>query len=257
MEKLICEKRFDNQVWKLMLNDPKANVVDSIMLREFQSVFEEISHEKHCKLIILQGVGKHFSFGVSVKEHTDEFAAEMLDNFHGFFLRLSELAVPVCSLISGQCLGGGLEMASFAHFAFADESARLGQPEINLSVFAPPASVILPLRIGQGRADDILLTGRTIHAHEAKQMQLINEVYPDKETMEAKVTEWIEQHILPKSAFALKVATSVARKRFNTHLREDLQVYRSIYLDQTMKSHDAKEGLGSFLEKRKPVWVDE
>jgi enoyl-CoA hydratase/carnithine racemase len=85
----------------------------------------------------------------------------------------------------------------------------------------------------------------------------VNEVYPDKEIMEAKVIEWIEQQILSKSAFALKSATRMARKRFSSCLREDLETYRSIYLNETMKSHDGPEGLNSFLEKRKPVWKDE
>jgi len=257
MEKVICEKLFDNQVWKVILNDPKGNVVDSVMLKEFQEVFDEASKEKHCKLIIFQGAGKHFSFGVSVEEHTEELAAEMLASFHGFFIRLSELALPVCSLVSGQCLGGGLEIAAFAHFVFADESARMGQPEINLAVFAPPASVMLPLKIGHAYAEDILLTGRSITAHEAKEMGLINEVFPDKETMEEKVNEWIQQQILPKSAVALKVATKVARKRFNERLKEDLKLSESIYMNELMKTHDGKEGLASFLERRKPVWNDE
>ena len=256
MEKLVCEKLFDNQVWKVVLNDPKANVVDSVMLREFQSVLAALSKERHCKLMILQGAGKHFSFGVSVREHTEAFAAEMLDLFHGFFIRLSDLAVPVCSLISGQCLGGGLEMASFAHFVFADESARLGQPEINLSVFAPPASFMLPLKIGYTAAEDILLTGRTLDTHEAKAMGLVSDVFPDKETMEDRVNQWIQEHILPKSAFALRVAVKAARRDFNARLRENLDAYKTLYLTETMTSHDAKEGLDSFLEKRKPVWKD-
>jgi cyclohexa-1,5-dienecarbonyl-CoA hydratase len=257
MEKLICEKMFNDQVWKLVLNDPKANVVDSVMLRNFQAAFDQVAGEKHCKLILLQGAGDHFSFGVSVKEHTEELAPQMLDDFNGFFLRLSKLNVPVCSLISGQCLGGGLEMAAFAHFVFADETAKLGQPEINLSVFAPPASVILPLKIGYARAEDILLSGRTLTSQEAKQMGLVNEVYPDKQTMESKVNEWVQQHILPKSAVALKIATRVVRTRFNSRLKEDLEFYKSVYMKETMKSHDGKEGLNSFLEKRRPIWKDE
>jgi cyclohexa-1,5-dienecarbonyl-CoA hydratase len=257
MKKVLVEKKFDNQVWKLILNDPKANIVDSIMLNEFQSVLDEASREKHCKLIMFQGAGKHFSFGVSVEEHTEALASTMLEQFHGLFIRLGELAIPVCSLISGQCLGGGLEMAAFAHFVFADESAKMGQPEIVLSVYAPPASVILPLKIGYTYAEDILLTGRTIDAREAKQMGLVHEVYPDQKTMEEKVDQWIQQHILPKSALALRIATKVARKRFHQRLKEDLPVYKSIYLNETMKSHDGKEGLASFLEKRKPVWKDE
>ena len=148
-------------------------------------------------------------------------------------------------------------MATFAHFVFADETAKLGQPEINLSVFAPPGSVILPLKIGYARAEDILLSGRTLTPQEAKQMGRVNEIYPDKQTMESKVNEWIQQHILPKSAVALRIATRVVRKRFNKRLEEDLEFYKTVYMEETMKSHDGKEGLNSFLEKRKPLWKDE
>ena len=256
MEKVLCERLFDDQVWKIILNDPKGNVVDSVMLREFQEVLDDASQEKHCKLLMFQGAGKHFSFGVSVEEHTEELAAQMLSSFHDFFIRLSELAIPTCSLISGQCLGGGLEIAAFANFVFADESARMGQPEINLAVFAPPASVIFPLKVGHTYAEDLLLTGRSVDAHEARKMGLVNEVFPDKATMEDKVNEWLQQHILPKSAVALKIAHKVARKRFNERLREDLRYFESVYMDELMKTHDGKEGLQAFLEKRKPIWKD-
>jgi cyclohexa-1,5-dienecarbonyl-CoA hydratase len=257
MEKVICEKLYDNQVWKVILNDPKGNVIDSIMIEGFLEILDEVSKEKHCKLIVFQGAGNHFSFGVSVEEHKDEMAATMLASFHELFFRLADLGIPVCSLISGQCLGGGLELAGFAHFVYADESARLGQPEIVLAVFAPPASVILPLKIGYARAEDLLLTGRSISAQEGKQMGLVNEVYPDKGTMEQKVSEWIGQYILPKSAVALRIATKVARKRFTERLKEDLKYYESVYLNELMRSHDGKEGLNSFLERRKPSWKDE
>ena len=257
MEKIICEKLFDNLVWKIVLNAPKGNVIDSVMLRDLREILGEVSKEKQCKLLIFQGAGKHFSFGVSVEEHTVELAPKMLADFHGLFFTLSDLAIPVCSLISGQCLGGGLEVAAFAHFVFADESARMGQPEINLSVFAPPASVMLPMKIGQTHADDILLTGRSIDAHEAYRMGLVNAVYMDKETMEEKVNEWIQRNILPKSAIALKIAVRIARKRFNERLREDLKAYEDIYLNELMKTRDAQEGLNSFLENRKPVWKNE
>ena len=96
-----------------------------------------------------------------------------------------------------------------------------------------------------------------IDAHEAKAMGLVTQVYPDKETMEMKVNEWLQQHIIPKSAVGLKIATRVARKRFNARLKEDLKYYESVYLNELMKTHDGKEGLSSFLEKRKPVWKDE
>lgn len=257
MEKIICEKLYDDQVWKIILNDPKGNVIDLAMLKDLREILDEVSKEKQCKLLVFQGAGKHFSFGVSVEEHTVELAPKMLADFHGFFLTLTDLAIPVCSLISGQCLGGGLEVAAFAHFVFADESARMGQPEINLSVFAPAASVMLPLKIGHTYAEDILLTGRSINAHEARRMGLVYEVYADKETMEEKVNEWIERYIIPKSAIALKIATKIARKRFSDRLREDLKAFESVYFNELMKTCDAQEGLNSFMEGRKPVWKDE
>ena len=257
MEKIICEKLFDNQVWKIVLNDPKGNVIDSVMLKDMGEVLEMASKEKQCKLLVFQGAGKHFSFGVSVEEHTVELAPKMLADFHSLFLTLSDLSIPACSLISGQCLGGGLEVAAYGHFVFADESARMGQPEINLSVFAPPASVILPMKVGQAYADDLLLTGRSIDAHEAYRMGLVYDVYPDKEVMEEKVNEWIQGYILPKSASALKIAAKIARKRFNERLYEDLKAYETIYLNELMKTSDAQEGISSFLENRKPVWKNE
>lgn len=257
MEKINCEKLYDNQVWKIILNDPKGNVIDTIMLKNLGEVLGEVSKEKQCKLLIFQGAGKHFSFGVSVEEHTVDLAPKMLADFHGLFWTLADLSIPVCSLISGQCLGGGLEVAAFAHFMFADDSARMGQPEINLSVFAPPASVMLPLKIGQAHADDLLLTGRSIKADEALRMGLVGEVFADKGTMEEKVNEWIERHIIPKSAIALKIATRIARKRFNDRLKEDLKAFESIYLNELMKTCDAQEGLDSFMEGRKPKWKNE
>ena len=116
---------------------------------------------------------------------------------------------------------------------------------------------MLPLKIGHTYADEILLTGRSIDAHEAKAMGLITQVYPDKETMEMKVNEWLQQHIFPKSAVALRIATKVARKRFTERLKEDLKYYESVYSNELMRSHDGKEGLNSFLERRKPSWRDE
>ena len=94
MEKLRCEKLFDNQVWKLVLNDPKGNVVDGIMLDSFDAVLDEAAQDKHCKLIILQGEGKHFSFGVSVPDHTADKAAAMLTSFHRFFFKLYRSGYP-------------------------------------------------------------------------------------------------------------------------------------------------------------------
>ncbi len=257
MKKIVLEKLHGGQVWKVTLNAPKGNVVDSAMLGELHGVVDQLGGDKHCKLLLLQGAGRHFSFGVSVEEHRPEGAAAMLDRFNGLFLRLAEVGVPVCAAVSGQCLGGGMELATFAHFVFADESARLGQPEINLGVFPIPALVIVPMKAGQSVADDLILSGRSLDAHEAKQLDLVSAVYADRASMEEGIEAWIQRTILPKSALALRVTAQAVRREFDRLLRCELASYRDVYMDVLMQSHDGREGLNAFLEKRSPVWTDE
>jgi len=180
----------------------------------------------------------------------------MLRQFHRLFITLLDLAVPTAALVSGQCQGGGLELALMCNFLFLDRSARLGQPEINLGVFAPPASLILPLKIGQAKSDDILLTGRMITAEEAAGMGLITMLFDDKDSMLAGVEDWVQEHILPKSASSLRFAVRAARRQFNSALRDQLQDLERFYVEELMATHDANEGIGSFLERRKPEWKD-
>ena len=98
----------------------------------------------------------------------------MLDAFHAVFYQLVKLAVPTMAVVRGQCLGGGMELALFCNFIVADRTAAFGQPEIVLAVFPPPASVILPMKVGQSYADDIVLTGRSIDAIEAQRIGLVH-----------------------------------------------------------------------------------
>jgi cyclohexa-1,5-dienecarbonyl-CoA hydratase len=137
------------------------------MLREISCALAGFEQNKKLKLILFTGEGKHFSFGASVQEHTKENAAMMLRAFHDVFYRLVELSIPTMALVKGQCLGGGMELAIFCNIIVADQSAVFGQPEIVLGVFPPPASVILPRKVGQAHADAIVLSGQSIDASEA------------------------------------------------------------------------------------------
>ncbi|RME25254.1 MAG: cyclohexa-1,5-dienecarbonyl-CoA hydratase [Candidatus Zixiibacteriota bacterium] len=200
------------------------------------------------------GSGKHFSFGASVAEHVREQAPRMLEQFHGLFYRLIDLAIPTMALVSGQCLGGGMELALMCNLLFADKTAKLGQPEIMLGVFAPPASVMLPLKIGQARADDLLLTGRSITAEEAFAMGLATAVFDTPEAMHQGADQWFEHHLMPKSASSLRFAVRAARGNFNLILRDRLKELERLYVDELMATDDANEGIASFLESRQPEW---
>ena len=154
-----CESHFNKEVFKIVLNAPKANVLEAAMLKEISSALTGLEKENSLKLLVFEGEGKHFSFGASVPEHTKENAGMMLDSFHAVFYQLVKLAVPTMAVVRGQCLGGGMEVALFWNFIVADRPAAFGQPEIVLAVFPPPASVILPMKVGQSYADDIVPYG--------------------------------------------------------------------------------------------------
>lgn len=254
MKKISVKYTHDNTIARITLSDGKGNVLDHVMMEELQSLLNEFKIRSRIKLITFEGAGKHFSFGASVEEHTKDLAATMLKNFHQLFYTLRDLAIPTAAIISGQCLGGGMELALMCNFMFADRTAKFGQPEIVLGVFPPPASIILPEKIGLARAEEFLLTGRSIDADEAKSIGLINHLSEDKLSLNSWVEEWISGNIAPKSASSLRFAVKAVRAKFNHVLSNFLPQLESLYVTQLMETHDANEGINSFLEKRKPVW---
>ncbi|AFM24192.1 enoyl-CoA hydratase-related protein [Desulfomonile tiedjei] len=249
-----CEKLFDGAVFKVVLNAPKANILEAAMLGEISCALDGLCSEKDLKLIVFEGEGKHFSFGASVPEHTKENAAMMLKAFHGVFFQLVRLSVPVMAIVRGQCLGGGMELALFCNFIVADGSAMFGQPEIMLGVFPPPASVMLTRKVGQTYADDMVLTGRSVSAAEAQKMGLITLLAEEGQDAWETASQWIEKHILPKSAESLRIANRAVRMDFFRAVMEDFPRMEGLYLKDLMESHDANEGITAFIEKRKPVW---
>lgn len=256
MEKIELDFTHDNSVAEITLNAPKGNVLDRIMLSELSNAFKTLESEKDIKLITFEGAGDHFSYGASVEEHQKENAAEMLKAFHQIFYDLIDLSIPTLARISGHCLGGGCELALMCNFLFADQSAKLGQPEIVLGVFPPPASLLLPLKIGYVKAEELILTGKTISAQEATDMGLVNTVFENKAALESGVNEFVEQNILAKSAASLRFAVKAARLQFNDTIISELPRLEKVYLEELMKTHDANEGIQAFLQKRKPNWLN-
>lgn len=251
-----CEEHCEGSVLKVVLNSPKANILEAAMLGEIFSVLEGPGADKDRKLVVFEGAGKHFSFGASVPEHTKENAAMMLNAFHAVFYQLARTAVPTMAVVRGQCLGGGMELALACNFIVADSTAVFGQPEIVLGVLPPPASVMLPKKVGQSYADDLVLTGRSIDAAEAVRIGLVQVFAHDGQDAWETALQWIQKHILPKSARSLRIANSAVRKDFFRAIWEDLPRMEAIYLKELMESFDANEGINAFMEKRKPEWTN-
>ena len=242
----------EGAVLQILLNQPKANIIDAEMVAALRRVVTGEASQPHIRAVIIEGEGSHFSFGASVEEHLPDNVAGMLGGFHGLFRDLEALHRPLLAAVRGQCLGGGLELASFCHRVFAAPSASLGQPEILLGVFAPMASFVLPRRIGQTAADDLLLSGRAVGAKEALTLGLVDELADDP--TEAALT-YARTHLLKKSAASLGVAVQAARYEFSRAFLTHIDYLETLYLERLMGLHDAEEGIRAFLEKRRPDWT--
>lgn len=235
----------DGAALRIVLNRPKANILDAAMIGAIVDALAEVKPET--RLIVFEGAGDHFCFGASVEEHQAEQAAAMLTAFHGLFRKLAELAVPTCALVRGQCLGGGLELASWCSFIVATPEARLGQPEIQLAVFPPMASILLPWRAGGLAALDLCVTGRSLKADEALRLNIVNAVTDEPE-------EWWKQLVTKRlqktSASSLRFAERAVRRQLTRQLAQDIPELERLYVDELMKTPDANEGIAAFLERR-------
>jgi cyclohexa-1,5-dienecarbonyl-CoA hydratase len=253
-QKILAELRHDGQLLHLTLNAPKANVLDAEMLAGIEAAVYRYAESPRLKAIVFEGAGKHFSFGASVEEHQADQAAGMLDKFHGLFRGLAQHGVPTFAVVRGQCLGGGLELASYCSRLFAHPGAVFGQPEIRLGVIAPMASVLLPWRCGGGAALDLCVSGRSVDAAEAYRIRLVSEISEDPA---AACDAYFTQHLVPLSASSIRFAEVAARVTLMRRLDSDLRTIEKIYLSELMQTHDANEGIAAFLAKRPPAFTGE
>jgi cyclohexa-1,5-dienecarbonyl-CoA hydratase len=239
----------DGRLLRLRLARPKANVLDAAMIAALDAAFAQHAGAQGLLAALVDHEGPHFSFGASVEEHLPEHCAAMLDSLHALLGRMLDWPRPILVAARGQCLGGGLEFALAGHLLFAAPDAQLGQPELKLGVFAPAASVLLPLRIGQSRAEDLLFSGRSIDAQTALAWGLAAAVAEDPAQA---ALDWFERHLAAKSASSLACAVRAARAPFAELAKARLDEVEALYLEDLMRTRDAVEGLRAFLEKRPP-----
>jgi cyclohexa-1,5-dienecarbonyl-CoA hydratase len=236
---------------RLRLDRPKANLVDMATAEAIHGALAAHIDDADLLAVLLDHGGPNFSYGASIPEHMPDLCAAMLAGMHRMILAMVDYPLPILVAIRGYCLGGGLELAAAGHVLFAAPDAALGQPEIKLAVFAPTASCLLPERMGQARADDLLISGRRVDGTEACAMGLVAQTAPDPE---AAARAYFDQHLAGLSASALRCAVRASRMGFNERIREKLTRIEKFYLNELMAKEDPVEGLTAFMEKRPPVW---
>jgi cyclohexa-1,5-dienecarbonyl-CoA hydratase len=241
----------DEALLRLRLDRPKANILDSTMIASLAQAFAAYAEPGQIRAALLDAEGPHFSFGASVEEHLPAQCAEMLSRLHELLKAMLEWPRPILVAVRGQCLGGGLELALAGSLIFASRDAQFGQPEIKLGVFAPAASCLLPPRIGQAAAEDLLFSGRSIDATEARTLGLVQAVADDPESA---ALDYFDAHLAKKSAASLGCAVEAARGGFVPEVQRRISQVQRFYIDHLMRTHDANEGLAAFLAKRPPKW---
>jgi cyclohexa-1,5-dienecarbonyl-CoA hydratase len=244
-------REHDGALLRLTLARPKANLIDAAMIAALSDALAKHRHVAGLRGVLLDHEGPHFSFGASVEEHLPAQCAQMLASLHALLGTMLEFPVPILVAVRGQCLGGGLELALAGGPIFAAADAKFGQPEIKLGVFAPAASALLPWRVNQPAAEDLLLSGRTLGADEAHSIGLVQHLAEDPV---AAALAYFTEHLAPRSAASLRYALQAARGARIKRAKARLAEVERLYLDGLMKSHDANEGLAAFLAKRPPHW---
>jgi len=250
LEKIRLEWTHEERVGRITLAAPKANIVDQAMVQELAAAFAQCE-ARDLNAIVLAADGPHFSFGASVQEHLPDQIGVVLPELHSLLRRIHKAPAPVLAAVRGQCLGGGFELVLACDLVMADKTAQFGCPEIKLAVFAPAASVLLPIRIGQAAAAKLLLTGSSIAADEAARFGLVARLVDD---LEAGLNQWLESDFLCRSPSSLRYACQAARFSTARAFAEDLARIEHLYLSGLMSTADAEEGIRAFLEKRTPQW---
>ena len=241
----------DGALLRLTLARPKANIVDAAMFAALSDALAKRAATRGLRGVLLNAEGPNFSFGASVEEHLPEHCAAMLASMHALLLEMLSFPAPILVAVRGRCLGGGLEVAMAGGMIFAGRDAQFGQPEMKLGVFAPAASVLLPYRVNQQAAEDLLFSGRTIGADEALALGLAQRVADDPE---AAALAYFDAHLAGMSAASLSYALMAARGAMLRDVRDRFAEVERLYLDRLMKTRDANEGLAAFVAKRKPSW---
>lgn len=240
-------------VARIVLRHPPLNVIDIAMMEELSSAIAEVEARPDLAVVVLTGSADHFSAGVDVAAHTPDRVQEMLTKFHAIFRAIVNSRKVWMAAVRGNCLGGGAELAMMCDLVVTSESATWKFPEISLACFPPVAVVALATIVGQKQAADLILTARKIEGREACSMGLANSAVPDHE-VEKKATELLER-LSKLSPTALGVTKKALYVWDAMHFDKGLARAEKIYLEELIRTHDGREGIEAFLEKREPRWT--
>jgi enoyl-CoA hydratase len=254
-ETLIVE--IDDYVALIRLNRPDAlNALNARLMSELAAALTAADANDRVRCIVLTGSDKAFAAGADIREmaersFVDVFAGDYFGEDPEAMLRVRK---PVIAAVAGYALGGGCELAMMCDVIIAADTAKFGQPEVNLGVIAGMGGTQRLARfVGKAKAMDMNLTGRFMDAAEAERCGLVSRVVPAKALMEEAMKA--AQKVAEKSQIAVMAAKEAVNRSFETTLREGLLFERRLF-HAMFATEDQKEGMAAFVEKRQPQFRD-
>jgi enoyl-CoA hydratase len=238
----------------IQFNRPDVlNALNMKMMEETVDALEALDKDEEVRCIILTGNEKAFAAGADIKEMADATSVDMLirDQFARWD-RIRKIKKPLIAAVSGFALGGGCEIAMTCDIIVASETARFGQPEINIGVIPGAGGTQrLTRAVGKYKAMEMVLTGAMISAEEALKWGLVNKIVPVEFFLQEAKN--LAKEIASKPPVAVRLAKEAVLKAFDTTIEGGLEFERkNFYL--LFASDDQKEGMKAFVEKRKPEW---
>lgn len=242
----------EGAIARVELRNPPLNVIDIPMMEELSRTLAELDQRADIAAIVMSGQGKAFSAGVDVAAHTPDKVEQMLAKFHAVIRGLISTKKVTVAAVKGHCLGGGAELAMVCDIVYTTPDSQWGFPEIKLGCYPPVACTALTALVGQKRAAELILTGRTISGGEAAEIGLATHAVSEDEL--PKSVEKCVSALLRLSPAALAIAKKASYAWDSIHLDKGLARAEKIYFEELMKTADAQEGIRAFIEKRQPKW---
>ena len=243
-----------DRVALLRLNRPEAmNALNYALMTELMDTLERLDADDAVGAFVITGDGRAFAAGADIKEMMDYSSTEIMQKGHiSPFDRIRQIGKPVIAAVSGWCLGGGNELAMSCDMIVASESARFGQPEINLGVIPGAGGTQrLTRALGKALAMEMVLNNRTLSAEEALHFGLVNRVVPIESYLTVALD--LAAEIAARAPLAVRVGKEMVNRALETHLADGIAEERQAFYF-LFASEDQKEGMRAFNEKRKPEW---
>lgn len=243
-----------DHVGLIRLNRPKAlNALNSTVIAEVTDALAAFDSNPEVRVIVITGNDQAFAAGADIKEMMNASSMEMFErDFISIYDRIMDIKKPIIAAVSGWCLGGGNEVAMMCDMVVASETAKFGQPEINLGVIPGAGGTQrLTRAVGKVVAMEMVLNNRHLTAEEALSFGLVNRVVPVEKYLDEALG--LAAEVAEKAPVAVRLGKEAVNLAFESSLSEGIaDERRSFYL--LFSSVDQKEGMQAFVEKRKPVW---